>query len=318
MAIHVFGSVAYDRIMTFPGQFEDHILPEKLHILNVSFLIDRIEEKRGGTGGNIAYNLALMGETPLLYANVGKDFEHYGRAFTALNIPLDNIRRLEENFTACAYITTDMKGNQITGFSPSAMKTPCDPAFFPKPKHGDWGVIAPGNTEDMSLLPGVFWHSETPYIFDPGQQIPVLTPEVLINGIRNAEALIGNDYEIELICHKTGLTKSEMLKLATHIITTFGETGSEIMRDGWAKPRHIHAVQVDHVADPTGAGDAYRAGLLKGLHSGLDIETSAQLGAVCASFCIEKYGTQEHTFTGETFALRYETTFGPFPSGLLS
>ena len=318
MAIHVYGSVAYDRIMTFPGRFEDHLLPEKLHILNVSFLIDRIEEKRGGTGGNIAYNLALMGETPLLYASVGKDFDYYAKAFTAMNIPLDNIRRLEESFTACAYITTDIKSNQITGFSPSAMNTPCDPAFFPKPQPGDWGMIAPGNAEDMHQMPSVFWHSDTPYVFDPGQQVTALTPEALLNGMSNAEVLIGNDYEIELISHKTGLAKPEMLKRAKHVIITFGVDGSEIMRDGWAKPRHINSVPVKNVADPTGAGDAYRAGLLKGLHSGLDIETSAKLGAVCSSFCIEKYGTQEHAFTGDSFAGRYEAAFGPFPSGLLA
>ncbi len=314
MSIHLSGSVAYDRIMTFPGQFEDHLLPEKLHILNVCFLIDRIEEKRGGTAGNIAYNLALMKEKPCIYASVGKDFSGYDKALEALGISLAGIRRLEENSTACAYITTDKKGNQITGFSPAAMNTPCDPAFYPRPAAGDWALVGPGNVEDMQALPALYRSKKTPYIFDPGQQVPALTPQALLEGFSGAAALIGNDYEIELIGKMTGLTKPEMMERVDYLITTFGDAGSEVARKDWDKPRHIAAVAVPHVADPTGAGDAYRAGMLKALHAGLDMETAAELGAVCASFCIEKYGTQEHTFTKESFAKRYETAYGPLPA----
>lgn len=313
MSIHLSGSVAYDRIMTFPGQFEDHLLPEKLHILNVCFLIDRIEEKRGGTAGNIAYNLALLKEKPCIYSAVGKDFNGYDKALEAMGISLAGIRRLEENFTACAYITTDKKGNQITGFSPAAMNTPCDPAFYPKPAPGDWAVVGPGNVEDMRTLPALYRSHNMPYIFDPGQQVPALTPEALAEGFTGAAALIGNDYEIELISKMTGLTKSEMLDRVGYLITTFGDAGSEVQHKGWDKPRHIAAVPVTTVADPTGAGDAYRAGLIKGLHSGLDMETSAELGSVCASFCIEKYGTQEHSFTKESFTKRYEAAYGVMP-----
>ena len=313
MSIHLSGSVAYDRIMTFPGQFEDHLLPEKLHILNVCFLIDRIEEKRGGTAGNIAYNLALLKEKPCIYSAVGKDFAGYDKALEAMGISLAGIRRLEENFTACAYITTDKKGNQITGFSPAAMNTPCDPAFYPQAAPGDWAVVGPGNVEDMRALPALYRSRKTPYIFDPGQQVPALTPDALTEGFTGAAALIGNDYEIELISKMTGLTKPEMMERVDYLITTYGDAGSEVSHKGWDKPRHIAAVEVATVADPTGAGDAYRAGLVKGLQSGLDMETSAELGSVCASFCIEKYGTQEHSFTREMFVKRYEAAYGVMP-----
>lgn len=191
MSIHLSGSLAYDRIMTFPGRFEEHILPEKLHILNVCFLIDRIEEKRGGTAGNIAFNLALLKERPRICASVGKDFEEYARALEGMGLPLDGIRRLAQNFTACAYITTDQQGNQITGFSPAAMNTPCDPAFRPDVKPGDWAVVAPGNVDDMLDLPELYRSHGIPYIYDPGQQVPALGAERLVSGFTGAEALIG-------------------------------------------------------------------------------------------------------------------------------
>ena len=314
MAIYVSGSIAFDRIMTFPGQFEDHILPEKLHILNVSFVVDRIEEKRGGTAGNIAYTLGLLGEKPCVYGSVGKDFAEYGRALEALGARLDGVRRLEGNFTACAYITTDRKGNQITGFSPSAMNTPCDPAFYPKGGRGDWAVVAPGNVQDMTSLPEHFRAHGIPYVFDPGQQVIALSGDDLASGLNGAACLIGNDYEIEVVSSKTGLSKAELMEKVEYLIITLGEKGSEVNCKKWEKPRYIGAVHIREVLDPTGAGDAYRAGLLKGLHSGLDMETSAELGSVCSSFAIEKYGTQEHAITRENFVRRYESTYGPMPS----
>ena len=313
MSIHLSGSLAYDRIMTFPGKFEDHIIPEKLHILNVCFLIDRVEEKRGGTAGNIAFNLALLKEKPRICTSVGKDFDDYARALEGLGLPLDGIRRLSQTFTACAHITTDQLGNQITGFSPAAMNTPCDPAFLPKPVEGDWAVVSPGNMDDMVELPALFRSHKTPYIYDPGQQVPALGAERLLSGFTGAEALIGNDYEIELIMKMTGLTRAQILERVGYLITTLGANGSMIYKKDWESPRRIAAVKVANVADPTGAGDAYRAGLVKGLHSGLDMETSAELGAVCSSFCIEKYGTQEHGFNRESFTARYEATYGDMP-----
>ncbi|MCH5276808.1 MAG: carbohydrate kinase family protein [Desulfovibrionaceae bacterium] len=314
MSIHLSGSVAYDRIMTFPGHFEDHLLPEKLHSLNVCFLIDHIEEKRGGTAGNIAYTLALLKEKPCIYTCVGRDFTGYDRALEALGISLAGIRRLEESLTACAYIITDKKGNQITGFSPAAMNTPCDPALYPKCAAGDWALVGPGNVEDMRALPALYRDTRTPYIFDPGQQVPALTPEALLEGFSGAALLIGNDYEIELIGTMTGLTRAQMLERVGCLITTLGGEGSEVARRDWDAPRRIAPISVPRVADPTGAGDSYRGGLLKALHAGLDMETAARMGTVCASFCVEQYGTQEHSFSRESFVKRYEAAFGPFPA----
>ncbi len=311
MPIHISGSVAYDRIMTFPGQFEDHILPEKLHILSVSFLIDRIEEKRGGAAGNIAYSLALLGEKPQLYSSVGKDFETYEQAFSSMAIPMQNLRRLKEDFTACAYITTDKKGNQITGFSPSAMNTPIDPAFYPKLNPTtDWGLVSPGNMDDMRNLPRWYRDHKVPFVYDPGQQVIALTGDDHATALDGAFLLVGNDYEIEMICTLTGLCKEDILQKVQYLIITQGEHGSQISSKEWPTPRHVAAVPCLRVADPTGAGDAYRAGLMKALHAGLDIEIAAEAGATCASFCVEQYGAQEHRFTYQEFARRYSGCFG--------
>ncbi len=311
MSIHISGSIAYDRIMTFPGKFEDHILPEKLHILNVSFLIDRIEEKRGGTAGNIAYNLALMGEHPLTYSSVGRDFGPYAEAMTALGLPLTGIRRLEETFTASAYITTDQQGNQITGFSPAAMSTACDPAFLPRTNAAaDWGIVSPGNVDDMCSFPALYRERKVPFVYDPGQQVIALNGDQVRDGLEGAAVLAGNDYEIEKIGKMTGYSRQQLKEHVGYLITTLGEKGSYVDCKGWEKPVLVPAVKALRIQDPTGAGDAYRAGLLKGLHSGLDIVDSAKLGATCASYCIEFYGTQEHAFTCESFAKRYKGTLG--------
>ena len=313
MSIHLSGSLAFDRIMSFAGAFEDHLLPEKLAILNVSFLVERMEEKRGGTAGNIAYNLALMGEKPCLYGAVGKDFSRYGEALAGMGVSLAGVRRLPEAFTACAYITTDRKGNQIAVFHPAAMNTPCDPAFLPRPAAGDWASVSPGNMDDMRTLPRLYQESGTPYIFDPGQQVIALSAEALEQGLTGAAALIGNAYEMEMVRSRTGLSREDILRRAGCLITTLGEAGSEIWLRNRNRPLHIAAAATDQAVEPTGAGDAYRAGMLKGLHSGLDMEDSARLGAVCASFCVEKYCTQDHAFSLAGFKKRYEATFGGMP-----
>jgi adenosine kinase len=272
-----------------------------------------MEEKRGGTAGNIAYNLALMGEKPRLYGAVGKDFSEYGAALEGMGVSLAGVRRMQETFTACAYITTDRKSNQITVFHPAAMNVPCDPAFFPRPLPGDWASVSPGNTDDMRDLSRLYREKKIPYIFDPGQQVIALSAGDLEDGLSGAAILIGNEYEIEMACSRTGLTRQDILRRAGCLITTSGAAGSEIRYPGKDGPRHVPAVKTDREEEPTGAGDAYRAGLLKGLHLGLDVEASARLGAVCASFCVEKCGTQEHTFSFALFKARYESAFGDMP-----
>ena len=310
--IHLSGSLAFDRIMTFPGRFEEHILPEKLHFLNVCFPIDHVEEKRGGTAGNIAYTLALLNEPSTIYTSVGKDFSAYGTELQAMGISLDGVNTVESDFTACAYITTDKAGNQITGFSPAAMKVPAFPGKTPDVKEGDWALIGPGNVEDMVNLAAFYREKGVKYIFDPGQQITAMTGDQLLSGFTGAEVLIGNDYEIELIGKMTGLRRDDLLERAKFVIVTYGSKGSVILSKG-VHPFEVPAVTPEAVVDPTGAGDSYRSGLLKGLHAGMRIPFAARLGAVTSSFCVEKYGTQIHHFTEETFRTRFESVFGPMP-----
>lgn len=313
MNIHVMGSVAFDRIMSYKGNFEDLLLPDKLHMLSVVFLIDRIEEKRGGTAGNVAYNLAMLGEQARIYCSVGYDFKgSYEKALQNMNINLDGIRVLEEQLTACAYITADQKGNQITGFSPAAMNTPADPSVFGAVKSGDFGIVSPGNIEDMGRFPQMFKEKNVPYIYDPGQQIPVVSKESHLASIEGAKILIGNDYEIALICERTECGKADLLEKAEYVLTTLGEGGCLISQKG-KDDILVPAPKISALADPTGAGDSLRAGLLKGLTSGLDVETSVKLGSICAAFCIEKYGTQEHYFSMESFRERYKENYGPCP-----
>lgn len=313
MNIHVMGSVAFDRIMSYKGNFEDLLLPDKLHMLSVVFLIDRIEEKRGGTASNVAYNLAMLEEYAHIYCSVGHDFRgSFEKALKNMKINLDGIRVLEEQLTACAYITADQKGNQITGFSPAAMNTPADPSAFHNIKEGDYGIVSPGNAEDMGRFPQIFKEKNVPYIYDPGQQIPAVSKESHLASIRGAEILIGNDYEIALISELTGTSKEELLDMTKYVITTLGEGGCIISQKG-KEDIHVPAPKIRELADPTGAGDSMRAGMLKGLTHGLDVETSVKLGSVCAAFCIEKYGTQEHYFTLDSFRERYKENYGPCP-----
>lgn len=316
MSIYVSGSLAFDRIMSFPGAFNDHILPEKLHILNVSFLIEDLVEKRGGTAGNIAYSLALMGEKPRILASVGKDFSDYSRYLQSLGLPVDGIRVLPEEFTPGCYLITDKNNNQINGFHPAAMKHPAlwD---FAEATPTDWGIISPGNLDDMRNIPRVFKEKKMAYIYDPGQQIPALVAvsnadgDALTEAIAGSALLVTNDYELEMIMQATRKTRAELRALTGGLITTLGEKGSEIWTDD--APCAIGTASPVRVSDPTGAGDAFRSGLLKGLIHGLSVVDAARMGATCASFCIEHQGTQEHAFTLESFTERHQKAFGDAP-----
>lgn len=309
MQIFVSGSLAYDRIMDFPGRFADHILPDKIHILNVCFMVNGLIEKFGGTAGNIAYSLALLGERPLILATVGRDFERYEAWLRQLRLPLNGIRLIPEELTAGAYITTDQADNQITGFNPGAMKYPSWYQFDGIKPQQALAIVAPGNLEDMQTYCRSYEERRIPYIFDPGQSIPAWTGEQLLEMITGASLLISNDYELEMIMKATGEGKAALLQRAGAIITTQGEHGSLISTH--FQEIQVPAVQVARVVDPTGAGDAYRAGLIKGLVQGKSLTEAARLGATCASFAVEHHGTQEHQFTQEEFWTRHQDSFGP-------
>jgi len=308
MQIFVSGSLAYDRIMDFPGKFADHILPEKIHILNVCFVVEGLKEKYGGTAGNIAYNLSLLGESPLILASAGKDFEPYDAWLRKHGLSLSGVRFIEEELTAGAYITTDMGGNQITGFNPGSMKYPSLQQFEGVNPQETLAIVAAGNVEDMAAYSQSYRQHKIPYIFDPGQQISVLSGEQLVEMITGSDLLISNDYELEMIIQATELGKGDLLERTKAIISTFGENGSLLRTQ--QDEVEIPAATALQVVDPTGAGDAYRAGLIKGLILGKELADAARMGATCASYAVERYGTQEHSFTDEGFWARHLATFG--------
>ena len=308
MNIYVSGSLAYDRIMDFPGKFSDHIMPDKIHILNVCFTVNGMVEKFGGTAGNIAYSLGLLGEKPLVLATIGRDYQAYFEWLGKNSLPTSGIKIIEEEFTAGAYITTDLSDNQITGFNPGAMKRQSEYRFGNESAGESIGLIAPGNLGDMIRYAEEYRERGIPFICDPGQSLTAWSGADLRNWLRGSLVLISNDYELDLIIKMTGLDKKGLLGQTRTVITTLGEKGSLISTgDGDQK---IGVAEASGVADPTGAGDAYRAGLLKGLIKGVNIRKAAQMGAVAASYAIEKYGTQEHRFTFKEFLERYRKNFG--------
>lgn len=299
MNIIVSGSLAYDRIMDFPGHFSDHILPDKIHMINVCFQVNGLKEKFGGTAGNIAYALKLMGENPLIRATIGHDYHKYFKWFTKNGISSEGIKIIADEFTAGAYITTDRADNQITGFNPGAMKyqSTLDLDKFPPQK--TIVIVSPGNFDDMVDYPRACKTRGIDYIFDPGQSLPMWNTKDLIEVIEGCRLLIVNDYELSLIIKKTGLNKEALLKMAGTIITTLGDQGSQVSTQ--YSEIAIPAFKPKKVVDPTGAGDSYRGGLISGMARGKDMEQSAIMGSVCASFAVESYGTQEYSFTREEF-----------------
>ncbi|MFZ3136893.1 MAG: carbohydrate kinase family protein [Thermodesulfovibrionales bacterium] len=308
MNIYISGSMAYDRIMDFPGKFADHILPDKIHILNVCFNVDGLVEKFGGTAGNIAYTLSLLDEKPLIVATIGKDYQSYFDWLIENNMPVEGIKIIQDEFTAGAYITTDMSDNQITGFNPGAMKYPSEYSFEGADFDNSIVLIAPGNIQDMIEYAAICREKGVRYVCDPGQSLSKWEGKALRDWIDGSMLLITNDYEMELVMKMTGMDKSGLLGLTERIVTTLGEKGSVILSPDYEA--YIPPAKVNGVVDPTGAGDAYRAGLLKAVVTGRDIETAGRMGTIAASYAIEKYGTQEHHFTYEDFTARYRDNFG--------
>jgi adenosine kinase len=313
MNILVSGSIAYDRIMDFPGKFSDHILPDKIHMLNVCFMINGLTENFGGTAGNIAFALSLLGERPTILATAGRDFEPYRNWLTSHNISTQHIKIINDELTAGAYITTDQSDNQITAFNPGAMKFNSNYDFDSVAREKTLAIVAPGNLGDMVNFSNAYKKKGIDYIFDPGQSLPAWTKELLTELIHGSKIFICNDYELQLTQEKTSLTVDDILGMTETLIVTKGEFGSTVMRKENKKNRtfEISVARVNQVSDPTGAGDAYRAGLIKGLAvSRNDIVHAAKIGAVCAAYCVEVYGPQNFHFTPKSFNERFESVFG--------
>jgi adenosine kinase len=291
MSALICGSLAYDTIMVFQERFRDHILPEKVHILNVSFLVPEMRRQYGGVAGNIAYNLKLLGGEPYPMATVGDDFGAYQRHLEDLNISTKYIRHLEGEFTPQAFITTDLDDNQITAFHPGAMMH----SYLNKVTETEGikiGIVAPDGKEAMLQHSIDFKAMGIPHIFDPGQAMTLFNGDDLRTFIKQADWVVANDYEFQLIQERTGMSLDGVASQVEALIVTRGGEGSTVYtRDGHETIKAAGAAQVE---DPTGCGDAYRAGLIHGLLNDLDLVTCARIGSVMGAIKIELQGPQNH------------------------
>ncbi len=304
--ILVSGSIAYDRIMDFPGLFREHFIADKLHNINVSFGVESFTENFGGTAGNIGYNLALLGEAPYIIATAGADFERYAEHLRSVKVDPTSIKIDLEGSTSSAFIITDRANNQISAFSMASGGKPYVP--FPGTDNTRCAIIGAGCIEDMAELPKYYRAQGIDYFYDPGQQIPTLSAEQLRDGITGAAGLFTNDYELSLVMTKTQWDEATILEKTRVLIVTLGERGSRVATKG---AEHIvKALPVESVVDPTGAGDAYRAGFIVGFIRGWALQSAAQLGSAVAAYAVEKYGTQNHRFTVAELQARYLAAYG--------
>lgn len=293
MKVLVSGSLAYDRIMDYGGVFGDHLLPDKLDEINVSFTVDNLTENFGGTAGNIAYALHCLGESPILLATLGYDHHRYSDRLKDLNIDTRFVKIIEDDATSSGFVTTDSQDNQITAFNLGAMKYECDFTDHSLDFSDAIAIIAPGNIQDMIRLSKLYHEKNVYSIFDPSQSLPVWNCQNLRDAISQNDVTISNLYELSLIENITELSKEEIIQEAGTLITTLGEKGSEInTSQGY---NHIDSIVVNEVIDPTGAGDSYRGGLMKGLINGWDITSSCALGSVVAAEVVATRGTQNYS-----------------------
>jgi adenosine kinase len=307
MTALICGSMAYDTVMMFEGRFRDHILPDKLHILNVAFLTPAMRRNFGGCAGNIAYNLRLLGGEGLIMATVGHDFGPYAEWLERCGLPRTHVRTVESEFTAQAFITTDLDNNQITAFHPGAMNH-SHLNRVSDAKGVKLGIVAPDGRDGMLAHAEQFAAAGLPFLFDPGQGLPMFGGEDLRAFIERAAWVAVNDYEASLLSERTGWSLEQIAVKVRALIVTRGAEGSWIFSDG--KRLEIPVAKAANIADPTGCGDAYRAGLLFGLERGLDWPTTGRIAALLASIKIEHHGTQHHRVGLEEFHQRFRAAFG--------
>lgn len=307
MTALITGSMAYDTIMVFHDYFKNHILPEQVHILNVSFLVPELRREFGGCAGNIAYNLKLLGKEPLPMATVGRDFGPYQEWLTRMGIDQRYLKEIDDAYTAQAYITTDLADNQITAFHPGAMAY----AHLNQVPHDAdlrLGVVAPDGREGMIQHAEQFHRAGIPFIFDPGQGTPMFDGAELIRFIELATWVILNDYEAKLVEEKTHLTPQLISEDVDAVVVTKGAEGSLVYID--RQPIRIPPAKPAKVVDPTGCGDAYRAGVIFGLLEGYDWETIGAIASLMGAIKVESAGTQNHSFTMDQFRQRFWENFG--------
>ncbi|GIV89945.1 MAG: ribokinase [Chloroflexus sp.] len=310
MKIVVTGSLAFDYIMDFPGYFKDFMLSDKAHIISVSFLVDSMRKMRGGVAGNIAYNLSLLGERPLIVGSAGHDFDAYREWLEEQGIDTSGITIIEHEFTSSCFINTDKANNQIVAFYAGAMSHDHHNSLLNLGLTADDLVlISPTNPDAMRRFALECQQMGVPYIFDPGKQTPRLDADLLEVGLRGAQVLISNDYEFGMMARCLELSEDELIGRAPITVVTRGVNGSHIFVDGQLAA-DIPVAPVEEVRDPTGAGDAYLAGIAFGLVHRLSWEMTGRIAALCAAYAIEERGCQEHRFTLPQFVARYRAAFG--------
>ncbi|HEX7262605.1 MAG TPA: carbohydrate kinase family protein [Candidatus Dormibacteraeota bacterium] len=308
MSVVCTGSIAFDYILSFKGRFRDHILPDKVHILNLSFLVDSLKKRRGGVAGNYAYNLSLLGYPSAVLATAGSDAVEYRAWLEKLGVDCRGMRLMDEEISATGFTTTDLDDNQITGYYGGAMNLAGSLGLDDTVPNPDAVIIGPNAPDAMARMVRECRERGVPWVFDPAHQLPHLSSDDLIDGATGAWVLIGNDYELELIQQRTGRTMDGLKELSRLIVTTLGRQGSRI--DTQDRSHVIPAAGARVESDPTGAGDAYRAGLVAGLLRGLDMPTAGAVASLAATYAVEQVGTIEHVYSREEFSERFRDAFG--------
>lgn len=304
------GSIAFDTIMTFDGRFKDHILPDQVHILNVAFLVPSLRKDWGGCAGNIAYGLNMLGGAPVPMATIGHDAQGYVERLQSLNIETTHLRPIGSEFTAQAFITTDLDDNQITAFHPGAMNH-AHINTIEDASQIDLGILAPDGRDAMLQHAEQFAEAGIPFVFDPGQGLPMFNGTELNRFLELATYAAVNDYEAKMLCEKTGQTLEQLASKLSALIVTRGAEGSWVFTQG---QRHeIPCVKAERIVDPTGCGDAYRGGLLYGLAKDLPVVDAAKLASLMGSLKIAHKGGQNYQFTREEFASKFAAAFGKQP-----
>jgi len=307
MTVVCTGSIAYDYILRFKGRFKEHILLDKTHILNLSFLVDDLKKRRGGVAGNYAYNLALLGYPAAVLATAGTDATEYRDWLDGRGVDCHGLRLLEGEISATGFTTTDMDDNQLTGYYGGAMWRAGMLGLDDAPSGVEAVIIGPNDPGAMKRLVHECRERGVRFVFDPAHQLPMMSAEDVIDSTRGAWIVIGNDYELELIEQRTTRDVAGLLELAEIVVTTLGREGSRIAtRETTVE---IPAAPSVHESDPTGAGDAYRAGLVAGLLRGLDLDAAGRVASLAATYAVEQVGTIEHDYTRAEFARRYKESF---------
>jgi adenosine kinase len=302
------GSVAYDYLMHFPGHFSEHILPEHIDRLSLSFLVDEMRKERGGIGANIGYTMALLGGRPLLFSTVGQDFDSYRKWLEARGVDTSGVLVIEDKFTASFFVTNDLDNRQIASFYTGAMGDAARLSLHDLNRENiEFVVISPTDPEAMAKAVQECKQLDIPYIYDPSQQTVRLSGEALREGIEGSLMLIVNDYELGLIEKKTELTSAEIHVMTHNLVVTHGEKGITIFNDGVHK---VPPALTEKIVEPTGIGDAFRGGFLQAYLGGADWVTAGKVGALAATYCLEHIGPQSHAYTIEEFVLRFEQTYG--------